>query len=112
MKRRMRSAWWLVFVVVASCTPPKEPPVQRFGFTPRWAYQPWISKDISTGPDTYDFVGGFESRGIPVGVVVLDSPWETNYNTFIPDEDRYPKFEEWRTCARATCARCCGSPRC
>jgi alpha-glucosidase (family GH31 glycosyl hydrolase) len=94
MKRRMRSAWWLGFVVVASCSPPKEPPVQRFGFTPRWAYQPWISKDISTGPDTYDFVGGFESRGIPVGVVVLDSPWETNYNTFIPDEDRYPKFEE------------------
>ncbi|MDX2011291.1 MAG: glycoside hydrolase family 31 protein [Myxococcaceae bacterium] len=92
----MRPAHLLILLSLASCTPPKEPPVevQRFGFTPRWAYQPWISKDISTGADTYDFVGGFESRGIPVGVVVLDSPWETNYNTFIPNEARYPKFEE------------------
>jgi alpha-glucosidase (family GH31 glycosyl hydrolase) len=60
--------------------------------TPRWAFEPWISKDISTGPDTYDFVGGFQSRDIPVGVVVLDSPWETSYATFIPNEARYPHF--------------------
>jgi alpha-D-xyloside xylohydrolase len=32
-----------------------------------------------------------KSRGIPVGVVVLDSPWETNYNTFIPAA-RYHDF--------------------
>jgi len=76
-----------------ACTPPPEKPVERFGFTPRWAYQPWISKDISTGADTFDFVGGFEARDIPVGVVVLDSPWETNYNTFIPNPSRYPDFE-------------------
>jgi alpha-glucosidase (family GH31 glycosyl hydrolase) len=62
--------------------------------TPRWAFEPWISKDISTGPDTYDFVGGFQSRDIPVGVVVLDSPWETNYTTFVPNEARYPRFSQ------------------
>jgi alpha-glucosidase (family GH31 glycosyl hydrolase) len=60
--------------------------------TPRWAFEPWISKDISTGPDTYDFVKGFHDRDIPVGAVVLDSPWETNYNTFIPNPTRYPDF--------------------
>ncbi len=60
--------------------------------TPRWAFRPWISKDISNGPDTYDFVEGFEARDIPVGVVVLDSPWETNYNTFVPNPERYPDF--------------------
>jgi alpha-glucosidase (family GH31 glycosyl hydrolase) len=60
--------------------------------TPRWAFEPWISKDISTGPDTYNFVEGFQTRDIPVGVVVLDSPWETNYNTFIPNDARYPDF--------------------
>lgn len=60
--------------------------------TPRWAFQPWISKDISTGQDTRDFVRGFQDRDIPVGVVVLDSPWETNYNTFVPHPDRYPDF--------------------
>src|SRR5262245_44641415 len=37
--------------------------------TPRWAFEPWISKDISTGADTYDFVQGFLDRDIPVGVV-------------------------------------------
>ncbi|MFT3774807.1 MAG: glycoside hydrolase family 31 protein [Minicystis sp.] len=60
--------------------------------TPRWAFEPWISKDISTGADTYDFVKGFEDRDIPVGAVVLDSPWETYYNTLIPNPTRYPEF--------------------
>ncbi|MFO0762857.1 MAG: glycoside hydrolase family 31 protein, partial [Byssovorax sp.] len=60
--------------------------------TPRWAFEPWISKDISTGPDTYDFVQGFQDRDIPVGVVVLDSPWETIYNSFTPNPSRYPDF--------------------
>ncbi len=60
--------------------------------TPRWAFEPWISKDISNGPDTYEFVKGFEDRGIPVGAVVLDSPWETHYNTLVPNPQRYPDF--------------------
>ena len=41
-------------------------------YTPRWAFEPWISKDISDGPDTYAFVDGFLDREIPVGVIVLD----------------------------------------
>ncbi len=60
--------------------------------TPRWAFEPWISKDISDGDDTRAFVEGFRSRDIPVGAVVLDSPWETNYNTFVPDPVRYADF--------------------
>ena len=62
--------------------------------TPRWAFEPWISKDISTTDDTYDFVDGFAQRKIPVGVVVLDSPWETNYHTFVPDPVRYHDFKK------------------
>ena len=61
-------------------------------YTPRWAFEPWISKDISDGADTRAFVKGFEDRNIPVGAVVIDSPWETNYNTFIVNEERYPNF--------------------
>lgn len=60
--------------------------------TPRWAFRPWISKDISDGADTRAFVGGFRDRDIPVGVVVLDSPWATHYNTFVVNEKRYPAF--------------------
>jgi len=55
---------------------------------------PWISKDISDTQDTYDFVEGFRMRDIPVGAVVLDSPWETHYNTFQPSPSRYPGFDK------------------
>jgi len=60
--------------------------------TPRWALRPWISKDISDRDDTYTFVDGFIERGIPVAAVVIDSPWEKNYNTFEPNPTRYPDF--------------------
>lgn len=75
----------------ASCAR-AEAPVAPLGrpSTPRWAFEPWISKDISSRTDTYAFVDGFRDRGIPVGAVVIDSPWETHYNTFIPHPTRYP----------------------
>lgn len=60
--------------------------------TPRWAFRPWVSKDISNGQDTREFIAGFQERGIPVGVLVVDSPWATHYNTFVVNEDRYPAF--------------------
>lgn len=61
-------------------------------YTPRWAFEPWISKDISDRADTEAFVTGFLDRDIPVGAVVIDSPWETNYNSLIPNEARYGDF--------------------
>lgn len=61
-------------------------------YSPPWTFEPWISKDISDGPDTYAFVDGFQERDIPVGAVVIDSPWGTNYTTFIVNEERYPDF--------------------
>lgn len=77
-----------------AANPDLEPPPEPELYTPRWAFEPWISKDISDRDDTYDFVEGFQQRDIPVGVVVLDSPWETNYNTLIPNPNRYPQFPE------------------
>jgi alpha-glucosidase (family GH31 glycosyl hydrolase) len=65
----------------------------RTPHTPRWVYEPWISKDISTTDDTYAFVQGFHDRDIPVGAVVLDSPWETQYHTFVPNPTRYHDFD-------------------
>ena len=61
-------------------------------YTPRWAFEPWISKDISDTDDSYAFVQGFRERDIPVGVLVIDSPWATNYNTFVPNPERYHDF--------------------
>lgn len=73
-------------------TATEEPVATPELYTPRWAFEPWISKDLSTTADTREFVAGFRERDIPVGVVVLDSPWETHYNTFVPNPDRYPDF--------------------
>lgn len=78
----------IVCSLLSACPPEPTPSL----YTPRWAFEPWISKDISDGPDSYAFVDGFLSRDIPVGVLVLDSPWETNYNTFVPNPSRYPEF--------------------
>lgn len=89
---------FLLLLLAAACdppTPPPPPPVDELPATktPRWALRPWISKDISTGEDMRAFLAGFQERDIPVGVAVIDSPWETHYNTFIPNEERYPDFE-------------------
>lgn len=73
---------------------PEDPPPAPARHTPRWAFEPWISKDISDRADTFDFVGGFRDRDIPVGVVVLDSPWDVQYTTFQPNPSRYPDFAE------------------
>jgi alpha-glucosidase (family GH31 glycosyl hydrolase) len=70
-----------------------EPPLpEPERYTPRWAFRPWISKDISDRADTLAFVAGFKERDIPVGTVVLDSPWETQYHTFVPNPSRYGDF--------------------
>jgi alpha-D-xyloside xylohydrolase len=94
----------IAFVLVAcSSSPPPDPaclpganghvdapPIH----TPRWAFEPWLAKDYSSTDDTLAFVQASIDRSIPVGVVILDSPWETNYNTFTPDESpgRYHDF--------------------
>lgn len=98
----MRLPAFVVLVALLACSSPAPKVALPVGddadpttlprYTPRWAFEPWVSKDISNGPDTYDFVDGFIARDIPVGVVVLDSPWETNYNTFVPNPSRYPDF--------------------
>jgi len=37
-----------------------------------------------------ELVDEYRKYGIPVGAVILDSPWSTNYNTFRFDPRRYP----------------------
>jgi alpha-glucosidase (family GH31 glycosyl hydrolase) len=92
------AAFIVLTVGVGACpaevSPIVEPPAAVPLFSPEWAFEPWISKDISDGPDTMAFIEGFRARDIPVGVVVLDSPWETHYNTFVVNDARYPNFPQ------------------
>jgi alpha-glucosidase (family GH31 glycosyl hydrolase) len=73
--------------VDASSPPPgTTPPV-----TPRWAFEPWAwEDDTNTRQSTESVITGYLSRQIPVGAVIVDSPWETTYNTLTWDTTRYP----------------------
>src|SRR6187200_2929686 len=56
--------------------------------TPRWAYEPWVWEDEENDADTVvGLVDAYRLRDVPVGVVIVDSPWQTNYNTFVFNED-------------------------
>jgi alpha-glucosidase (family GH31 glycosyl hydrolase) len=55
---------------------------------PRWAYEPWVWEDEENDADAViSLVDGYRLRDVPVGVVIVDSPWQTNYNTFVFNSD-------------------------
>ena len=58
--------------------------VSRAKLPPYWAFAPWKSRNWH--PDTtavYEDIDRYRQLGLPASVLVLDSPWETNYNTFL-----------------------------
>jgi hypothetical protein len=60
---------------------------------PAWGYGFWKSRDIHRHQDEVEEdVHGCRWHGIPVDAVVLDSPWETNYNTWRPNPHQFPDF--------------------
>ncbi|MBZ0271226.1 hypothetical protein K8I61_04270 [bacterium] len=57
---------------------------------PEWVYRHWVWEDESTQTSAQDLVQGYIDNDIPVGAIIIDSPWETGYNTFIFDDTMYP----------------------
>jgi len=58
---------------------------------PRWAFEPWVWEDNgNTRASITELVAGYQKRNIPVGAVLIDSPWSTAYNDFIWNPNRYP----------------------
>lgn len=57
--------------------------VGRARVPPYWAFAPWKSRNWH--PDmaaVYEDIDRYRQLGLPASVLVLDSPWATNYNTF------------------------------
>ena len=48
---------------------------------PEWAFHHWVWEDESTQESALALVNGYLDRDIPVGAIIIDSPWETGYNT-------------------------------
>ena len=78
--------------------PPYPWPRQRPPIPPRWVFEPWVwEDDENTQSATEALVEGYRSRDVPVGAVIVDSPWQapgdTGYHSLRFDPERYPEPE-------------------
>jgi alpha-glucosidase (family GH31 glycosyl hydrolase) len=61
---------------------------------PEWGYGHWKSRDVYEHQrDVEDDFDGYRRHGLPLDALVLDSPWETQYNTWEPNPHQFPDFE-------------------
>ena len=61
---------------------------------PEWGYGHWKSRDVYEHQrDVEDDFDGYLRHGLPLDALVLDSPWETQYNTWEPNPHQFPDFE-------------------
>ena len=60
---------------------------------PAWVHTHWVWEHHGTQQSAMDFVDGFTSRDIPVGVVDIEPPWATAKNTYNPDTKLYPDMQ-------------------
>ena len=54
----------------------RQPPSLQPMLYPRWVHEHWIWENVGDCSSTKEFVLAMEEAGIPVGVVILDRPWE------------------------------------
>ncbi len=57
---------------------------------PQWIFHHWVWYDESTQQSAQQLVDDYLAHDIPVGAIIIDSPWETGYNTFEWDNSLYP----------------------
>ena len=68
---------------------------------PEWAYGHWKSRDFYDHQrDAEADFDGYREHGLPLDAIVLDSPWETQYNTWEFNPHQFPDAEgmiaRWR----------------
>ncbi|MFN8300835.1 MAG: glycoside hydrolase family 31 protein [Chitinophagales bacterium] len=61
---------------------------------PKWVFQHWVWEDEGTSVSARQLVDDYMAHGIPVDAIIIDSPWETEYNTFICDPNSYGDAKE------------------
>ena len=59
--------------------------------SPDWVFDHWVwEDDVNTQQAVFDLVDGYAKHDIPVGAVIIDSPWATEYNNFEWNTEAYP----------------------
>ena len=58
---------------------------------PEWAYGHWKSRDVyAHARDVDEDLEGYLENRLPLDAIVLDSPWETQYNTWRFNPHQFP----------------------
>ena len=58
---------------------------------PEWAYGHWKSRDVYAHQrDVEDDFEGYARHSLPLDAIVIDSPWETQYNTWRFNPHQFP----------------------
>ena len=58
---------------------------------PEWAYGHWKSRDVyEHQDDVIDDWRGYREHDLPLDAIVIDSPWETQYNTWRFNPHQFP----------------------
>ncbi len=57
---------------------------------PAWVFSHWIWEGEGTTQSATQIADDYLAHDIPVGAIIIDSPWETEYNTFVVDDSLYP----------------------
>jgi len=58
---------------------------------PEWGYGHWKSRDVyEHQDDVLDDLHGYRWHRIPLDAIVIDSPWETQYNTWAFNPHQFP----------------------
>ncbi len=58
---------------------------------PEWGYGHWKSRDVyEHQADVEDDFDGYARHEIPLDAIVIDSPWETQYNTWVFNPHQFP----------------------
>ncbi len=61
---------------------------------PEWGYGHWKSRDVySHESDVLEDFDGYREHRLPLDAIVLDSPWETQYNTWEFNPRQFPDPE-------------------
>jgi alpha-glucosidase (family GH31 glycosyl hydrolase) len=83
----------LLTIGALGCSPSKSPGLGTTSAEapwPDWAFAHWVWEDESTQESAIALVEGYIERDIPVGAIIIDSPWATGYSTFEWDLERFP----------------------
>ncbi len=89
------SKMFLIIIVLSHFVFGQDGEVQKYDATPPivpyWAFHPWVWEDsLNTQEVSLNLVNSYKSRNIPVGTIMIDSPWSMSYNDYIWNRKQYP----------------------